>query len=89
MNIVLLMLTGGFVGWVGYSFLGFNQARGMRVSILIGAVGGFIGGKMVAPIFAAATAVPADFSSPALFFAAAVAAAFLAAGNLLYNLWGV
>jgi len=89
MNIVLLMLTGGFVGWVGYSFMGFNQARGMRVSLFIGAAGGFIGGKMVAPMFAAAEAVPADFSSPALFFAAVIAAAFLAAGNLAYNLWGV
>ncbi len=61
----------------------------MRVSILIGAVGGFFGGKMVAPMFIAAAAVPGDFSSPALFFAAAGAAAFLAVGNLVYSRWGV
>ena len=88
MNIVLWMLTGGFVGWVGYAFLGLNQMRGNGISMMIGAVGGFSGGQMVAPMFAAAAA-PADFNSPALFFAAVVAAAFLVAGNLLYELWGV
>lgn len=88
MNIVLWMLTGGFVGWVGYAYLGLNQGRGKRISLIIGAVGGFSGGQMVAPMFAA-VAVPAVFSAPALFFAAGAAAAFLVAGNVLYDLWGV
>ena len=82
------MLTGGFVGWVGYSFLGLNQGRGRRISMLLGAAGGFSGGQMVAPMFATA-AVPADFSSLALFLAAVVAVAFLVAGNVVYDLWGV
>jgi uncharacterized membrane protein YeaQ/YmgE (transglycosylase-associated protein family) len=88
MNIVMWMLAGGILGWVGYSQLGFNEGRGKMVSILMGATGGFLGGKMVAPMFSAA-AVPSDFSLSALFFAAAVAAAFLAVGNLVYNRWGV
>jgi uncharacterized membrane protein YeaQ/YmgE (transglycosylase-associated protein family) len=88
MNIAIWMLAGAILGWVGYSFLGFNEARGKLVSIIIGAVGGFFGGQMVAPMFTAA-AVPSDFSLSALFFAAAVAAAFLALGNLVHNRWGV
>lgn len=89
MNVVMWMLAGGILGWVGYKFLDFNEGRGMIVSIIIGAVGGFLGGKIIAPMFTAAAAVPADFSASALFFAAAVAAAFLAAGNLIHNRWGV
>ena len=89
MNIVLWMLAGGILGWVGYKFLDFNEGRGMMVSIVIGVVGGFFGGKIVAPMFTTAAVVPADFSSSALFFAAAVAAAFLAVGNLVHNRWGV
>ncbi len=89
MNVVMWMLAGGILGWVGYKFLDFNEGRGMIVSIIIGAVGGFFGGKIIAPMFTAAAAVPADFSASALFFAAAVAAAFLAAGNLIHNRWGV
>jgi uncharacterized membrane protein YeaQ/YmgE (transglycosylase-associated protein family) len=89
MNILIWMLTGGVVGWAGYSFLGYNEQRGMMVSIVIGTLGGFFGGNMIAPMFTAAAAVPGDFSSLALLFAAAAAAAFLAVGNLVYNRWGV
>jgi len=89
MNIVMWILAGGILGWAGYSFLHFNEERGVTVSIIIGAFGGFLGGTMIAPMFTGAAAVPGDFSLPALFFAAAVAAAFLAAGNLVYDRWGM
>jgi uncharacterized membrane protein YeaQ/YmgE (transglycosylase-associated protein family) len=88
MNIVIWMLAGAILGWVGYSFLGFNEARGRMVSIVIGAIGGFFGGKMIAPMFTVAP-VTADFNLSALFFAVAVAGAFLAVGNLVYERWGV
>jgi uncharacterized membrane protein YeaQ/YmgE (transglycosylase-associated protein family) len=88
MNIALWILAGGLLGWVGYAFLGFNAERAKMVPILIGAAGGFFGGKVVAPMFTA-VAVPANFSMAALIIAAAVAAVFLAAGNFVYNRWGV
>ena len=89
MNIVMWLLAGGILGWAGYTYLHFNEERGAMVSIIIGAAGGMLGGKLIAPMFIADAAVPAAFSAPALFFAAAVAAAFLAAGNLVYKRWGV
>lgn len=89
MNIVMWMLAGGILGWVGYKFLGYNEARGMMVSIIIGGAGGILGGKMIAPIFAAAAAVPDGFSSSAMFFAAAIAATCLFVSNMVYNRWGV
>jgi hypothetical protein len=61
----------------------------MIVSIIIGALGGLAGGKLIAPMFTAAEAVPGDFSFSALLFAGAVAAAFLAVGNLVHDRWGV
>jgi uncharacterized membrane protein YeaQ/YmgE (transglycosylase-associated protein family) len=88
MNIAVWMLSGAIVGWLGYSVLGFNEARGKMVSMVIGAIGGVVGGNVVAPMFAAA-AVPGDFGFAALVFAAAVAAVFLAIGNLVHNRWGV
>ena len=39
MNIAVWMLSGAIVGWLGYSVLGFNEARGKMVSIVIGAIG--------------------------------------------------
>ena len=89
MNVVMWMLAGGILGWVGFKFAGFNEERGMVVSIIIGAAGGLFGGKLIAPMFTAAAAVPEAFSLSALFFAAAVAAAFVAVGNLVGKRWGV
>jgi uncharacterized membrane protein YeaQ/YmgE (transglycosylase-associated protein family) len=89
MNIVMWVLAGGIVGWAAFNFLKFNEGRGMVISVLIGAAGGFVGGKLIAPMFLDAAAVPAAFSMPALFFAAAVAAGFLFVGNLVHDRWGV
>lgn len=89
MNIVVWMLAGGILGWVGFKFVGFNEERGMVVAIIIGAVGGMLGGEMIAPMVTSAAAAPEAFSLSALFFAAAVAAAFLAVGNLVGKRWGV
>lgn len=89
MHIVAWMLDGGMLGWVGYEFLEFNEERGKMVSIIIDVLGGIVGGKLVTPMFTNAPAIPSDFDTPALFFAAAAAAAFLTIGNLVYKRWGV
>ena len=88
MNIAIWILAGGLLGWVGYAFMGYNAERAKVVPILIGAMGGFFGGKVIAPMFTAA-AVPVGFSMVALVFAAALAVAFLALGEFLYRRWGV
>jgi uncharacterized membrane protein YeaQ/YmgE (transglycosylase-associated protein family) len=89
MDIVVWMLTGSLLGWIGCAYLGFNQGRGVAVSAIIGGLGGFLGGKIVAPIFTEAAAVPGDFSMSALLCAAAVATALLALGNMVHERWGV
>jgi uncharacterized membrane protein YeaQ/YmgE (transglycosylase-associated protein family) len=89
MNIVMWMLAGSILGWIGYKYLDVNGGRGLIVSIVIGAAGGFFGGSIIAPMFTSTAAVSADFSSSALFFAAVVAAAFLFAGNFVHDRWGV
>jgi hypothetical protein len=57
--------------------------------MVIGMAGGLFGGKIIAPMFTAAAAVPAAFSVFATIFAVALAAAFLAIGNLVYERYGV
>ena len=89
MDTIVWMFAGGTLGWAGCSHLGFNEERGVIVSIIIGALGGLAGGKLIAPMFTAVEAVPGSFSVSDLFFAAAVAAVFLAVGNLVYKRWGV
>ena len=88
MNIALWMLAGGALGWAGYTYFQFNEDRGRITSVIIGIAGGFIGGKVIAPMFVAAAATPGDFSTPTLFFAAAVAAGFLFVGDQVNKRWG-
>lgn len=92
MNIALWMLAGALFGWASHEFMRLNIERGAMVCVVIGAVGGILGGKFVAPLFAAAVlpgAVPGAFSMSSLLFAVAVAATFLAIGNLISNRWNI
>ena len=89
MNIVMWMLAGGIIGWVGFAYLGFNEKRGMIVSVIIGMVGGLLGGNVLAPMFGAAAAVSGDFSLNVLIVALASAAACLAIANTVHSRFGV
>ena len=89
MNLLLWVLTGGIVGWLAYSFVGLNASRGMVASVIIGALGGVAGGKLLAPIFNTGAAVPDALSAATLLFAALAAAAVLVIGSLVHKRWGV
>jgi uncharacterized membrane protein YeaQ/YmgE (transglycosylase-associated protein family) len=89
MNIAIWVLAGGMLGWIGYTFLNFNEERGMVISIIIGAVGGFFGGNVLAPMLGAAADVQNTFSMFSLIVASASAAGCLAIGNLLSIRYGV
>lgn len=89
MEILLWMGAGAALGWMSYAFLGFNEARGLAVSIAIGAVGALVGAKGLAPMFIT-TAAPLDnFSAPFLMFGIGTAVACLVLGNLLYRRWEI
>lgn len=88
MNTVMWILVGALLGWLAFSALGFNEARGMLASVIIGAVGGMLGGKLLAPLFMGPLAAE-GVSVAALSIAALAAAACLVAGNMIYNRWDI
>ena len=87
METLVWILAGSSLGWISWTYLGFNQDRGAVVSTLIGGVGALVGGKAIAPIFMAAPS-PADTGILALAFAGIAAAACLLLGDKLQR-WGV
>ena len=89
MNIAMWVLAGGALGWIGFSYMKVNEERGMIVSVIIGVVGGFFGGNVLAPMLGAATETPNDFNMFSLVVAMASAAACLAIGNLASKRFGV
>jgi uncharacterized membrane protein YeaQ/YmgE (transglycosylase-associated protein family) len=89
MDIVMWIVAGGALGWAGFTLLGINERRGTIVSVIIGAMGGIIGGQLLAPIMSSSPIVSGDFNIQALFIAAISAAACLAIGNMIEQRFGV
>jgi uncharacterized membrane protein YeaQ/YmgE (transglycosylase-associated protein family) len=89
MNIMICLLAGAIVGWLSLSFLHFNEARSKFVCILIGAMGGFIGAKLVAPMFFGPAPAGELFSMAPIFTAVLVASAFMAIGDWVNKRWDV
>lgn len=89
MNVAMWVLAGGLVGWMGYAYLKVNEDRGLVISIIIGVVGGFFGGNVLAPMLGAVTDTPNNFNLFAMVVALASAAGCLGIGNLLSNRFGV
>ncbi len=83
MNIPIWIIAGAVVGWIGCAMLNVNEKRGLAVSIVIGAVAGFFGGNVLAPMLGAAIDTPNDFSGLSLIVAMGTAAGCLVVGNLL------
>lgn len=89
MNIILWIFAGAIVGWLAYAVAGYNAERGLMTSVVIGAFGGFVGGKALAPMLMSAAAAPPGVSTSALVIAVVVAAAFLFFCNVSYKRWGL
>jgi uncharacterized membrane protein YeaQ/YmgE (transglycosylase-associated protein family) len=89
MNIAMWVVAGGILGWIGYSILNVNRERGMVISVIIGVLGGFFGGNVLAPMLGAVTDTPNDFSLFSMVIATTSAAACLAIGSLVSNRYGV
>jgi len=89
MNIAMWVLAGGVLGWIGFAFLNGNKERGMVISVIIGVLGGFFGGNVLAPMLGAVTDTPNDFSLFSMAIAMTSAAACLTVGNLVSTRYGV
>jgi len=89
MNVSLWILAGGLLGGLGFAYLDNNGGRGMIVAIVIGAVGGFVGGNVIAPVFDLAVADAAAFRPFALMLACVSAVVVLSVSDLVYERYGV
>lgn len=87
MNTFLWLMAGAILGWVGYTALGLNETIGKIAAVILGAMAGVLGGKVVAPLFSNSVLVPEAFSLAALFFALATSAAILVATHMGMKRW--
>ena len=88
MNFILWICAGAAVGWAACLWLGWNTARGLVVSICMGAAGALIGGHFLAPVLGADVPEAADIGLAALLVAIVTATASLKVVDVVDERWG-
>ena len=88
MNMIVWGVAGALLGWVTFTYLNYSEGRGMVLSLVVGAVGGIVGGHLLAPIMGAAATIPDSFSVLALMVALGSAAALLFVGDKIHERFG-
>jgi uncharacterized membrane protein YeaQ/YmgE (transglycosylase-associated protein family) len=66
MNFIIWLIVGGLLGWVASMIMGTNDRQGVFLNIVVGIVGAFLGGLILAPMFNTGTINQGDFSAGSL-----------------------
>jgi uncharacterized membrane protein YeaQ/YmgE (transglycosylase-associated protein family) len=62
MTFILWLIIGGLLGWLASIVMGRNDQMGIILNIVVGIVGAFLGGLLLAPLFGTGTINQSDFS---------------------------
>ena len=62
MTFILWIIVGGLLGWVASMIMGTNDSQGKFLNIIVGIVGAFLSGLLLAPMFGTGTINDGDFS---------------------------
>ncbi|MGH8668955.1 MAG: GlsB/YeaQ/YmgE family stress response membrane protein [Burkholderiales bacterium] len=81
MSFILWLIIGGILGWVASMIMGTNDRQGMFLNIVVGIVGAFLGGLILAPLFGTGTINQYDFSIGSLLVSLVGAVILLAVVN--------
>jgi uncharacterized membrane protein YeaQ/YmgE (transglycosylase-associated protein family) len=66
MSFILWLIVGGVLGWLASIIMGTNDNQGKLLNIIVGIVGAFLGGLLIAPLFGTGTINQGDFSFSSL-----------------------
>jgi uncharacterized membrane protein YeaQ/YmgE (transglycosylase-associated protein family) len=82
MTFILWIIVGGLLGWVASMIMGTNDGQGKFLNIVVGIVGAFLSGLLLAPMFGTGTINDGDFSMSSVLVSLAGAVLLLAIVNL-------
>ena len=82
MNIIIWLIIGGIVGWLASIIMKRDGQQGILLNIIVGIVGSFLGGFLIAPLLGSGTANTGDFSIMGLLASLIGAVILLAIVNL-------
>jgi uncharacterized membrane protein YeaQ/YmgE (transglycosylase-associated protein family) len=82
MNFIVWLIVGGLVGWVASMLMRTDAQQGIILNVVVGIVGAFLGGWLLAPMFGTGTINQNDFSGSGLVVSLLGAVILLAIVNL-------
>jgi uncharacterized membrane protein YeaQ/YmgE (transglycosylase-associated protein family) len=62
MNLILWLVIGGVLGWLASIVMKTDKQQGILLNVIVGIVGAFLGGLLLAPLFGTGTINVGDFS---------------------------
>ena len=83
MNFILWLVVGGVLGWLASVVMKTDRQQGIFLNIVVGIVGAFIGGLLLAPLFGTGTINTSTFSVGSLVVSFVGAVILLAIVNLI------
>ncbi len=81
-NFLVWIIVGGLIGWLASMIMRTNSQQGPLLNIVVGIVGAFIGGLLLAPLFGVSTINEGNFSIEGLLLSLGGAVILLAIVNL-------
>ena len=82
MNLIIMLVVGGLIGWVASIIMRTNAQQGVLLNIVVGIVGALLAGLLLAPLFGTGSITQGDFSLSGLFISLLGAVVLLAIVNL-------
>lgn len=82
MNFLLWIIIGGLIGWIASIIMKTDAQQGIFLNIVVGVVGAFLAGILLAPLFGTGTINQSNFSLPSLLISLVGAVVLLAIVNL-------
>ena len=83
MNFIIWIVIGGVIGWLASMVMKTNAQQGIFLNIVVGIVGAFLGGWLLAPLFGTGTINSDNFSVSSLLVSFLGAVILLGIVNLL------
>jgi uncharacterized membrane protein YeaQ/YmgE (transglycosylase-associated protein family) len=82
MNLILILIVGGLIGWIASIVMRTNGQQGIILNVVVGIVGALLAGFLLAPLFGTGTITQGNFSLPALLVSLLGSVVLLAIVNL-------
>jgi uncharacterized membrane protein YeaQ/YmgE (transglycosylase-associated protein family) len=82
MNIIIMLIVGGLIGWIASMVMRTNAQQGVILNVVVGIVGALLAGLLLAPLFGTGSITQGDFSLSGLLISLVGAIVLLAIVNL-------